>query len=110
MFDGRVYNVLTLNATVREIVDALRSFVPDVELSFVDSPIMNQLSYEVSSQRFRDRGFTFFGDIHRGIGDTISLLRAAKAVWPPPRVLGARSSARSSMASPSRAKARDVCA
>ena len=77
LFDGRVYNVLTLNATVREIVDALRGFVPDVELSFVDSPIMNQLSYEVSSQRFRDRGFTFSGDIHRGIGGTISLLRAA---------------------------------
>jgi nucleoside-diphosphate-sugar epimerase len=77
LFDGRVYNVLTLNATVREIVDALRGFVPDVELSFVDSPIMNQLSYEVSSQRFCDRGFTFSGDIHRGIGGTISLLRAA---------------------------------
>ena len=77
LFDGRLYNILTLNATVREIVDVLRTFVPDVELSFVDSPIMNQLSYEVSSRRFRDVGFTFAGDIHRGIGGTISLLRAA---------------------------------
>jgi UDP-glucose 4-epimerase len=77
LFDGQVYNVLTLNTTVREIVEVLRSFVSDLELSFVDSPIMNQLSYEVSSRRFRDRGFTFAGDIRRGIGDTISLLRAA---------------------------------
>lgn len=76
-FDGQVYNVLTLNATVREVVDAIRAFVPDLELSFVDSPIMNQLSYEVSSQRFRDRGFGFAGDIQSGIGGTISLLRAA---------------------------------
>jgi nucleoside-diphosphate-sugar epimerase len=80
LFDGQVYNVLTLNATVREIVDAIGAFVPGVALSFVDSPIMNQLSYEVSSQRFRERGFTFSGDIRRGIGATVSLLRAAHPV------------------------------
>jgi hypothetical protein len=69
--------VLTLNATVRDISDTIRAFVPEVEVSFVDSPIMNQLSYEVSSQRFRDTGFTFAGDIRSGIGETISLLRNA---------------------------------
>lgn len=77
LFDGRVYNVLTLNATVRDMADAIRSFVPDVEVSFVDSPIMNQLSYEVSSQRFADTGFSFADDIRSGIGETISLLRNA---------------------------------
>lgn len=77
LFDGRVYNVLTLNATVRDIVEAIRRFVPDTEVSFVDSPIMNQLSYEVSAQRFLDTGFAFAGDLRRGVGDTISLLRAA---------------------------------
>ncbi len=77
VFDGRVYNVLTLNATVREIVEAVRKFVPDVEVSFVDSPIMNQLSYEVSAQRFLDKGFTFSGNLGQGIGDTIGMLKAA---------------------------------
>lgn len=77
LFDGRVYNVLTLNATVREIVESIREFVPDVQLSFVNSPIMNQLSYEVSCQRFLDRGFTFAGDIRRGVGETVALLRGA---------------------------------
>ncbi len=77
LFDGRVYNVLTLNSTVREIVDCIREFVPDVQLSFVNSPIMNQLSYEVSCQRFRDRGFVFSGDIRRGIGESVALLAAA---------------------------------
>jgi len=75
LFDGEIYNVLTLNATVREIVDVIRGFVPQLSVSFVDSPIMNQLSYEVSSQRFLNRGFTFSGDIGRGIGGTMSLLR-----------------------------------
>jgi UDP-glucose 4-epimerase len=77
LFDGRAYNVLTLNATVRSVVECIREFVPRVELSFVNSPIMNQLSYEVSCQRFLDRGFTFAGDIRRGIGETVELLAAA---------------------------------
>lgn len=78
LFDGRVYNVLTLNATVRDLVEAIANLLPDLKLSFVDSPIMNQLSYEVSAQRFIDRGFTFTGDLQRGIGDTVALLRAAQ--------------------------------
>ena len=28
LFDGRVYNVLTLNATVRNIVEAIRKLLP----------------------------------------------------------------------------------
>src|SRR5581483_10757916 len=75
LFDGRIYNVLTLNATVRDIAETIREFVPDLEISFVDSPIMNQLSYEVSPQRFLDKGFVFSGDIRTGIGGTMSLLR-----------------------------------
>jgi nucleoside-diphosphate-sugar epimerase len=78
LFDGRVYNVLTLNATVRDLVEAIAKLLPDPKLSFVDSPIMNQLSYEVSAQRFIDRGFTFTGDLQRGIGGTVSLLQAAQ--------------------------------
>lgn len=77
LFDGRIYNVLTVNATVRNIVETIHEFVPETEVSFVDSPIMNQLSYEVSSQRFRDVGFTFIGDLRRGIGETVSLLKTA---------------------------------
>jgi UDP-glucose 4-epimerase len=77
LFDGRVYNVLTLNATVRDIVECIREFVPNLQLSFVNNPIMNQLSYEVSCNRFLDRGFTVAGDIRCGIGGTIALLATA---------------------------------
>jgi nucleoside-diphosphate-sugar epimerase len=62
LFDGRIYNVLTLNATVRQIVGAIREFIPDLKVSFVDNEIMNQLSYEVSCNRFRSEGFSFAGD------------------------------------------------
>jgi len=77
LFDGRIYNVLTDNATVRQVVDTVREFVPYLQVGFVDSKIMNQLSYEVSCERFKGAGFVFAGDLRRGVGETISLLRQA---------------------------------
>ena len=74
IFDGRVYNVLTNNSTVREVVDVIREFVPDIEVGFVDSKIMNQLSYEVLDNRFKSQGFISAGSLRRGIGETVSLL------------------------------------
>jgi len=77
LFDVRIYNVLTHNATVRQVVDTIREFVPDLQVSFVDSKIMNQLSYEVSCKRFMAEGFAFAGNLRRGIGETIDLLQQA---------------------------------
>ena len=77
VFDGRIYNILTLNATVRQIVETIKQFVPELEVSFVNSPIMNQLSYEVSSKRFESLGFNFSGNLTQRIGESISWLRVA---------------------------------
>jgi UDP-glucose 4-epimerase len=76
LFDRRVYNVLTLNATVAQITKAIAAHVPDLRVETVDSPIVNQFSYCVSSRRFAGLGFEFRGDLERGIGDTVRLLRA----------------------------------
>lgn len=77
IFDGRIYNILTQNATVREIVDTIREFVPDLQVDYVDNKIMNQLSYEVSCERFKNMGFVFKGDLRRSVGHTIDLLKQA---------------------------------
>jgi nucleoside-diphosphate-sugar epimerase len=77
LFNGRIYNVVTKNFTVRQIVDTIRSFVPNLKMIRVDSPIMNQLSYEVSCDRILHEGFAFSGDIQTGIGETIALLQQA---------------------------------
>jgi UDP-glucose 4-epimerase len=75
LFDKRVYNVLTVNATVRDIVDAIRVHVPELDVQLVDAQIMNQLSYTVRAERFRDAGFTAQGDLGRAVADTVRLLR-----------------------------------
>ena len=75
IFDGQIYNVLTTNATVRQVVETIKEFVPNLEIEFVDNRIMNQLSYEVLCDRFKSKGFVFSGNLRRGIKDTIELLR-----------------------------------
>jgi UDP-glucose 4-epimerase len=75
LFDGRIFNVLTHNITVRQVVDAVRQYIPDLQVAFVDNKIMNQLSYEVSCARFQAEGFSFQGDLARGIQETIGLLK-----------------------------------
>ncbi len=80
LFDGRIYNVLTQNTSVREIVEVIREFVPRLEIEFVQNAIMNQLSYKVSCERFEAEGFRFVGDLRRGISDTINLLRQSNSL------------------------------
>ena len=74
LFDGGIYNVVTDNLTVRQVVDAIRRHVPDVRIELVDRRIMNQLSYAVDRGKFEAAGFRFTGNLDRGIGDTVKLL------------------------------------
>jgi len=78
LFEGQIYNVLTTNTTVRQIVETIREFVPDLEVSLVDARIMNQLSYTVSSDKFARLGFQPAGDLRRQLGDTVSMLRGVR--------------------------------
>ena len=80
IFDGRIYNILTSNCTVREVVDIIKEFVPNLEIEFVDNRIMNQLSYEVMCDRFKSKGFVFSGNMRRGIEETIDLLKQSNNI------------------------------
>ena len=79
-FDGRVYNVVTLNATVKKVIDTIQTFIPNLKIEFVDSQIMNQLSYEVLNTRLDEKEFNFQGDLKQGIKETISLLQQARTI------------------------------
>jgi UDP-glucose 4-epimerase len=73
-FDGRVYNVVTLNATVTDVLNVLRAYVPDLHVAYVDSPLMNDLSYCVDGERLARLGFEMRGSLERGIVDTLAML------------------------------------
>jgi nucleoside-diphosphate-sugar epimerase len=78
LFDGEIYNVLTVNATVREIVAAIRQCVPDLAISLVDARIMNQLSYTVSCDKFSALGFEFSGNLQQQVAESVSLLKGVR--------------------------------
>ena len=81
IFDGRVYNVLTLNATVAHVVEVLSAFVPNLRINYVESPLMNTLSYHVDRERFCRLGFEFTGSLDRGIGETVAMLTGARTPY-----------------------------
>lgn len=75
LFDGQIYNVASGNVTVKDIVKTISRFIPKLSVNYVDSPIMNQLSYEVDDQKFRNLGFAPAGDLKTGIKSSIDKLR-----------------------------------
>lgn len=75
LFDGETYNVLTKNFTVEDVVTTIQKFVPDLRINFVDSRIMNQLSYDVDDTKLRKLGLTPRGDLEKGIRETIKKFR-----------------------------------
>ena len=77
-FDNGVYNVLTESTTVRRIVEIIGTYIPDIAVDFVDSRIMNQLSYEVCSGKFRALGFRFCGSLDRGIRESVEMIGAIR--------------------------------
>lgn len=80
LFDGGIYNVVTANATVRQVVEHIREHAPDLQVNFVESKIMNQLSYEVLNTKMTKAGFSIERDFHEGILDTIKLLKNANSL------------------------------
>ena len=75
LFDGGIYNVVTSNYTVKQVIDFIKYFIDDLQIDLVDNKIMNQLSYEVSTDKIESLGFVFKDNLGDGIEQTISLLR-----------------------------------
>ena len=76
LFDNNVYNILTENLTVNHIIGYLQEPFPGLNVEFVDTEIMNQLSYEVLAEKIRDKGFHATGSIRQAIRDTLEKFAA----------------------------------
>ncbi len=75
LFDRQTYNVLTVNATVNDILRIISLHCPDLSIKYVDTKIMNQLSYEVANERFQLLGFEFHGRLEQGVAETLDLIK-----------------------------------
>lgn len=76
LFDGQKYNVVTANHSVSDIISGIEHVLKnDLRIDLVQTRIMNQLSYEVSNEKFRKLGFSFKGSLRNDLTETIDLLR-----------------------------------
>lgn len=69
-----IYNIVSKNLTVKDIIECIKFYRPDTEIEYVDHEIMNQLSYEVSNAKFENTGYTFNSSVSENIKETLSRL------------------------------------
>ena len=77
LYGGDVYNLVTSNHTVHEVISLIQEHIPTLKIAPVSHTIMNQLSYEVSNGKIRQQGFDFTGDLRQGIKETMALIGGA---------------------------------
>jgi UDP-glucose 4-epimerase len=75
IYDNQIYNILSENSSVNDIISSIKKYVPSPIINFVDSQIMNQLSYNVLDNKFRSHGFESKTKIEQAIIETLELLK-----------------------------------
>ena len=74
-FKNDIYNALSGNFTVNQIIKKIKKYKKNIRVKFVTSTIMNQLSYHVSQKKLNDEGLVLNSDIEKDIKETIKLLK-----------------------------------
>jgi len=77
LYKGEVYNIVTGNHAVRDVLNEIAKQIPNLDIKYVKHKVMNQLSYEVCSQKFQEIGFLFKGSLAQGVEATINILKKA---------------------------------
>lgn len=78
LFDNEIYNVLSANFTVKQIIEMIRRYKKNVKIKFVNTAIMNQLSYHVNDKKLKKRGLNLKSKISKDIKDTLEIFKSLK--------------------------------
>ena len=73
-FKNEIFNALSGNYTVNQILKKIGKYKKDIKVKLVNSAIMNQLSYHVSSKKLESNGLFLKGNIENDIKKTLKLL------------------------------------
>ena len=76
-FDNEVYNILSFNLTVQNIINEIKEYNTKLNIEFVKHPIMNQMSYKVSNKKFLKSypKFKFSNNFTKEIKEIIKLIK-----------------------------------
>mgnify|MGYP005992432183 CR=1 FL=1 len=73
-FKNDIYNALSENCTVKNILDKIKKYKKNIRIKFVSSPIMNQLSYHVDKKKLTNEGLYLKRKIELDIKETLKIL------------------------------------
>ena len=77
-FKNDIYNALSENCTVYQIIKKIKKYKKKIKIKFVSSKIMNQLSYHVDKTKLNNMGIILKNKIETDIKDTIKILNNIK--------------------------------
>jgi UDP-glucose 4-epimerase len=73
IFDNQIYNVLTNNYTVQEVLNSIKKNKYKFKIKKTFSKIMNQYSYNVSKEKFENLGIRLKSSLDQDIKNTFRL-------------------------------------
>ncbi|MEK6922601.1 MAG: SDR family oxidoreductase, partial [Nanoarchaeota archaeon] len=76
--NGEIYNVVTENFEMQEIINTIKNIVPNVKIQITKSPLLNQKPYHASNEKIKRLGFEFKDNLSEHIKETIEFFRAIK--------------------------------
>ncbi|MFC4550037.1 MULTISPECIES: NAD-dependent epimerase/dehydratase family protein [Halorussus] len=74
--DGEAYNVVGQNGRLQDVVDAIVTHFPDVDIGYTEVEHLNQLSYVVSDEKIRNEGFETCYTLDQGVEELADKFRA----------------------------------
>jgi UDP-glucose 4-epimerase len=77
-FKNDIYNALSGNFTVNQILKKIRKYKKKIKISFVRSEIMNQLSYHVDDSKLKNEGLILSASLEKDVKDTLDLFKYLK--------------------------------
>ena len=77
-FKNDIYNALSGNFTVNQILKKIKKFKRGIKITFVKSEIMNQLSYHVNNAKLNNAGLKLNANLEKDIENTLNLFKYLK--------------------------------
>ncbi len=74
-----VMNAASFNVTVADVIAEITKALGSQKVELVDSDVMNELTYSVSTRRAQEAGFAFTGSLRSEVARTFAVLRAMVA-------------------------------
>ena len=75
LFKKDTFDVVTENFSVNDVINILKEIHKSVKIKFIDSEIMNDYSFSVSTKKIRDLGMIFEDDLQEQIKETAKILK-----------------------------------